>query len=78
MKSVVVTGKTKDEAITNALVQLGCPSDRVNIEVVEESKGVFGLFGKSMTIKAKLRSPKSRKARLKSLRQKPLPNLCKK
>lgn len=59
MKSVVVTGKTKDEAITNALVQLGCPSDRVNIEVVEESKGVFGLFGKSVTIKATVKEEES-------------------
>ena len=62
MKSVVVTGKTKDEAITNALVQLGCTSDHVNIEVVEESKGVFGLFGKSVTIKATVKEEADEKS----------------
>ena len=31
MNSVVVSAKTLDEAITNALLQLGASSDQVNI-----------------------------------------------
>lgn len=56
MNSVVVTAKTLDEAITNALLQLGASSDQVNIEVLEEgSKGFMGLFGKSFKVRATLK-----------------------
>ena len=56
MNSVVVSAKTLDEAITNALLQLGASSDQVNIEVMEEgSKGFMGLFGKSFKVRATLK-----------------------
>lgn len=56
MKSVETTGKTVDEAIAQALIQLGVPSDQVDIEVLEEgSKGILGLFGKMTRIRATLK-----------------------
>lgn len=56
MNSVVVSAKTLDEAITNALLQLGASSDQVNIEVLEEgSKGFMGLFSKNFKIQATLK-----------------------
>ncbi len=56
MNSVVVSAKTLDEAITNALLQLGASSDQVNIEVLEEgSKGFMGLFSKSFKVRATLK-----------------------
>lgn len=46
MKYVETSGKTVDEAITSALLQLGLPSEQVEIEVLQESsKGVLGIFG---------------------------------
>ena len=46
MKYVETSGKTVDEAITAALLQLGLPSEQVEIEVLQESsKGVLGIFG---------------------------------
>ena len=36
MRSVEITGKTVDEAITSALLQLGASSDQVDIEIVDE------------------------------------------
>ena len=56
MNFVETTGKTVDEAIASALIQLGVPSDQVNIEVLEEgSKGILGLFGKMVKIRATLK-----------------------
>ena len=44
------------EAIAQALIQLGVPSDQVDIEVLEEgSKGILGLFGKMTRIRATLK-----------------------
>lgn len=49
MKSVEKSGKTVDEAVVEALVELGLTSDQVEVEVIEEgSKGLFGLFGSKM------------------------------
>lgn len=54
MKFVEKTGKTVDDAITAALVELGLPSDQVEIEIITEgSKGVLGIFG---TKEAKIRA----------------------
>ena len=56
MNFVETTGKTVDEAIAQALIQLGVPSDQVNIEVLDEgSKGILGLFGKMTRIRATLK-----------------------
>ncbi|MDE7242607.1 MAG: Jag N-terminal domain-containing protein [Oscillospiraceae bacterium] len=47
-KSIDVTGKTIEEAKSNALAQLGLTEDEVSIEVLERGKqGLFGLFGAS-------------------------------
>ena len=49
MKSLEKSAKTVDEAVVDALVELGLTSDQVEIEVLEEgSKGILGLFGTKM------------------------------
>lgn len=46
MKSLEKSAKTVDEAVVDALVELGLTSDQVDIEVLDEgSKGILGLFG---------------------------------
>lgn len=56
MNSVVVSARTLDEAITNALLQLGASSDQVDIEVLEEgSKGFMGLLRKDAKVRATLK-----------------------
>lgn len=46
MKKVVVTGKTVEEAVKSALVQLNATEEQVNINVLEQpSKGLFGFIG---------------------------------
>ncbi len=52
MKSVEVTGKTKDEAINSALAQLDAVIDDVLVEVIEEgTRGFLGIGGKPFRIK---------------------------
>lgn len=56
MNSVVVSAKTLDEAITNALLQLGASSEQVKIEVLEEGgKGFMGILRKEAKIRATLK-----------------------
>ncbi len=56
MRFVEASGKTKDEAITNAIIELGVPEEQVDIEVISEgSKGLFGLFSKAVKIRATLK-----------------------
>ena len=46
MISVEKTGKTVDDAVLAALIELGADKDDVEIEVIEEgAKGLFGLVG---------------------------------
>lgn len=46
------TGKTVDEALTEALISLRTVSDKVEYEVIEkESKGLLGMFSKPAKIK---------------------------
>ena len=53
MNIVEVTGKTIDDAITEALIQLGCTSDQIEYEVLEKgSAGFLGLGSKQAKIKA--------------------------
>ncbi|MCR5144372.1 MAG: protein jag [Lachnospiraceae bacterium] len=57
MKSVEFSGKTVDEALTNALVSLGTTSDQVDYEVIEEgSAGLFGFGSKDATIRVSMKS----------------------
>ncbi|MBO6155672.1 MAG: protein jag [Lachnospiraceae bacterium] len=59
MEYVEFSGKTVDEALTNALVSLGTTSDQIEYEVIEEgSNGIFGIGSKDAVIKvAKKSSP---------------------
>ncbi|MBP3952603.1 RNA-binding cell elongation regulator Jag/EloR [Bacillus suaedae] len=46
MKKLTVSGKTIEEAITKALIELDTVRDKITYDVVEEpKKGLFGLFG---------------------------------
>ena len=59
MEYVEFSGKSVDEALTNALVALGTTSDQIEYEVIEEgSNGIFGIGSKDAVIKvAKKSSP---------------------
>ncbi|TCK86788.1 spoIIIJ-associated protein [Natranaerovirga hydrolytica] len=47
-------GKTIDDAITEALIELGTTSDNVDVEVIEKgSSGLFGLFNKPALVRVK-------------------------
>ena len=46
MRSVITTGKTLEDAILAAAIQLAVQRDKLEIEVLEEPvKGLFGVFG---------------------------------
>ena len=54
---ITVSAKTLDDAITEALVQLGVTSDRLDYIVVEKgSEGFLGIGRKQAVIKARRRS----------------------
>lgn len=45
-KTVEITGKSVEDALSEALAQLGVGKDDVDVEVLETpSKGIFGIFG---------------------------------
>ncbi len=53
MDKIRVSAKTKDEAITKALIQLGTTSDRLDVNVlVQGSSGLFGIGAKPWIIEA--------------------------
>ena len=46
MRTIEMTGKTVEDAIKNALLELKVTEDKINVEVLEEgSKGIFKLLG---------------------------------
>ena len=45
MKFVEIKAKTVDEAVEKALLELNTTKENVDIEIIEESKGLFGLLG---------------------------------
>lgn len=52
MEYIEITAKTVNEAITKACMQLGIPSDRLDIQVISEgSKGFLGIGNKPAVIK---------------------------
>lgn len=52
MDYIEVSAKTYDEAVTDALIQLGVTSDQVDIEVIEKgSSGFLGIGAKPVKIK---------------------------
>ncbi len=53
VKSIETTGKTKDDAVNEALSKLNASIDEIEYEVIEEgSRGFFGIGGKPYRIKA--------------------------
>ena len=49
MESLEKSAKTVDEAVTDALVELGLTSDQVDVEILDQgSKGLLGLFGSKL------------------------------
>ena len=47
MKTLEATGKTYEEALMAGLAQMGLPTDKVDVEVLEEgSKGILGIGAK--------------------------------
>lgn len=52
------TGKTVDEAITNASVELGLPSSELDIDILEKGSngGLFGIGAKDAVINARIKS----------------------
>ena len=60
MDNIRVSAKTKDEAITKALIQLGISSDRLNYRVLAEGKtGLFGIGAKPWIIEASIKESSS-------------------
>lgn len=54
MDYIEVSGKTVDDALTNALVKLETTSDQVDVEVIEKgSTGILGLFNKPAVIRVR-------------------------
>ena len=51
-----ITAKTVDEALTNAMLDLGTTIDNMEYEVIEkETSGFLGMFGKPAKIKARIK-----------------------
>lgn len=50
------TAKTVDEALTNAMLEIGTTADNLEYEIIEkESSGFFGMFSKPARIKVRLK-----------------------
>lgn len=51
-----ITAKTVDEALTNAMLELGTTIDNIEYEVIEkETSGFLGMFGKPAKIKVRIK-----------------------
>lgn len=60
MQSIEAEGSTIDEAIARALMLLGAPRERVEIEILANAtRGLFGFGGKRARVRATLRRPLS-------------------
>ena len=54
MQEITVSAKTLDDAITEALIQLGVTSDKLDYDVIEKgSAGFLGIGAKQAVIKAR-------------------------
>ncbi len=63
MDEITVSAKTLDDAITEALIQLGVTSDQLEYDIIEKgSAGFLGIGMKQAVIKAR-RKPEERKRR---------------
>lgn len=62
MEYITVSAKTLDDAITEALVQLGITSDQLDYDVIEKgSTGFLGIGAKQAVIKARKKEDKPQK-----------------
>ncbi len=60
MKFVEKVGRTVDEAITEALIELGASTDEVNIEIISKgSKGLLGFGAKEAKVRVTLKEEES-------------------
>lgn len=65
MKFIEKVGKTVDEAITEALIELGASTDEVNIEIISKgSKGLLGFGAKEAKVKVTLKDEVKEKIEL--------------
>lgn len=63
MRSVERSGRTVDEAVLSALEELGVPSDRVTIEVLDEGKGGFlGIGARPAVVRVTLKEDRAERA----------------
>ena len=54
MEEITVSAKTLDDAITEALIQLGVTSDKLDYDVIEKgSSGFLGIGAKQAVVKAR-------------------------
>ena len=66
MEYITVSAKTVDDAITEALIQLGVTSDKIDYEVIEKgSAGFLGIGMKQAVIKTKKSSKRKKQKKLK-------------
>lgn len=65
MKSIITTGRTVEDAVLSAAIQLAVQRDKLEIEVLEEPvKGILGVFGgKDAKIRATLKQSKAEVAK---------------
>jgi spoIIIJ-associated protein len=59
MKSIELTGKTLQEVKAQAAAELGVPEDQVELEIIEEKRGLLGLLGGALTARASVRQPQA-------------------
>lgn len=60
MKTIEKSGRSVDEAIAAALEELGVPSDRVKIEVLDEGKGGFlGIGARPAAVRVSMKESRS-------------------
>ncbi len=63
--SIRVSAKTVDDAITEALIQLGVTSDRLEYEVIEKgSAGFLGIGMKQAVIEARRKKPEPKEEKV--------------
>ena len=56
MRSIEKVGRTVDDAITEALIELGASTDEVNIEIISKgSKGLLGFGAKEAKVRVTLK-----------------------
>ncbi len=59
MKPIELTGKTLEEVKARAAAELGVPEDKVELEIIEEKRGLLGLLGGGLTARATVKEPES-------------------